>query len=120
MQRGPRPGPGTLGPRWGAGCTGQGESRRAGGRLGQRRAGPRASRGLGEHGARTGPLSLQESRVGAQRAIGRTGSPPPAPQVYKGYVDDPRNTDNAWMEAVAVSIHFPDQSDVDLKRLNSV
>lgn len=42
------------------------------------------------------------------------------PQVYKGYMDDPRNTDNAWIETVAVSIHFPDQSDVELKRLNSV
>ena len=35
-------------------------------------------------------------------------------------MDDPRNTDNAWIETVAVSIHFPDQSDVELKRLNSV
>jgi len=25
--------------------------------------------------------------------------------IYKGYVDDPRNTDNAWMETVVV--HFP-------------
>uniref|UniRef100_A0A8I3PHN0 Transient receptor potential cation channel subfamily M member 2 n=1 Tax=Canis lupus familiaris TaxID=9615 RepID=A0A8I3PHN0_CANLF len=41
-------------------------------------------------------------------------------EVYKGYVDDPRNTDNAWIETVAISIHFPDQSDMDLKRLNSV
>ncbi|MXQ82247.1 hypothetical protein E5288_WYG010932 [Bos mutus] len=40
-------------------------------------------------------------------------------KVYKGYMDDPRNTDNAWIETVAVSIHFPDQSDVELKRLNS-
>lgn len=40
-------------------------------------------------------------------------------KVYKGYVDDPRNTDNAWIETVAVSIHFPDQNDVELKRLNS-
>ncbi|XP_032721100.1 transient receptor potential cation channel subfamily M member 2 isoform X5 [Lontra canadensis] len=40
-------------------------------------------------------------------------------EVYKGYVDDPRNTDNAWIETVALSIHFPDQSDMDLKRLNS-
>lgn len=43
----------------------------------------------------------------------------PCPQVYKGYVDDLRNTDNAWIETVAVSVHFPDQSD-ELKRLNSV
>jgi len=26
-------------------------------------------------------------------------------RVYKGYVDDPRNTDNAWMETVAFSFH---------------
>jgi len=26
-------------------------------------------------------------------------------RVYSGYVDDPRNTDNAWMETVAVNFH---------------
>ncbi|XP_068606328.1 ADP-ribose pyrophosphatase, mitochondrial [Brachionichthys hirsutus] len=26
-------------------------------------------------------------------------------QVFKGYVDDPRNTDHAWMETVAVNFH---------------
>lgn len=26
-------------------------------------------------------------------------------QVYRGYVDDPRNTDNAWMETEAVNYH---------------
>ncbi|KXJ18286.1 ADP-ribose pyrophosphatase, mitochondrial [Exaiptasia diaphana] len=26
-------------------------------------------------------------------------------QIYKGYVDDPRNTDNAWMETLAVNFH---------------
>jgi 8-oxo-dGTP pyrophosphatase MutT (NUDIX family) len=26
-------------------------------------------------------------------------------EVYKGYVDDPRNTDNAWMETVALNFH---------------
>ena len=26
-------------------------------------------------------------------------------QVYKGYVDDPRNTDNSWMETLAVNFH---------------
>lgn len=25
--------------------------------------------------------------------------------IYKGYVDDPRNTDNAWMETVAFNFH---------------
>ncbi|XP_034860453.1 ADP-ribose pyrophosphatase, mitochondrial isoform X2 [Mirounga angustirostris] len=27
------------------------------------------------------------------------------PGIYKGYVDDPRNTDNAWMETEAVNYH---------------
>lgn len=26
-------------------------------------------------------------------------------QIYAGYVDDPRNTDNAWMETVAFNFH---------------
>ncbi len=26
-------------------------------------------------------------------------------KVYRGYVDDPRNTDNAWMETVAFNFH---------------
>ena len=30
--------------------------------------------------------------------------------VYSGYVDDPRNTDNAWMETVAYNFH--DESDI--------
>ncbi|XP_028267679.1 ADP-ribose pyrophosphatase, mitochondrial [Parambassis ranga] len=29
----------------------------------------------------------------------------PGFQVFKGYVDDPRNTDNSWMETVAVNFH---------------
>ncbi|XP_037544853.1 ADP-ribose pyrophosphatase, mitochondrial [Nematolebias whitei] len=29
----------------------------------------------------------------------------PGFQVFKGYVDDPRNTDSAWMETVAVNFH---------------
>ncbi|RDD39507.1 Transient receptor potential cation channel subfamily M member 2 [Trichoplax sp. H2] len=30
--------------------------------------------------------------------------------VYKGYVDDPRNTDHAWMETIAVNFHDNDGS----------
>lgn len=26
-------------------------------------------------------------------------------ELYRGYVDDPRNTDNAWMETVAFNFH---------------
>ncbi|XP_060098029.1 transient receptor potential cation channel subfamily M member 2 isoform X9 [Heteronotia binoei] len=40
-------------------------------------------------------------------------------EVYKGYMDDPRNTDNAWIETLAISMHFEDQNDVEMKRLNS-
>lgn len=29
-------------------------------------------------------------------------------EIYKGYVDDPRNTDNAWMETVATNFHDED------------
>nr|XP_003706314.2 PREDICTED: ADP-ribose pyrophosphatase, mitochondrial [Megachile rotundata] len=31
-------------------------------------------------------------------------------EMYKGYVDDPRNTDNAWMETVALNFHDDDNS----------
>ncbi|XP_025027088.1 transient receptor potential cation channel subfamily M member 2 [Python bivittatus] len=40
-------------------------------------------------------------------------------EIYKGYVDDPRNTDNAWIETVAINVHFEDHNDVEMKRLNS-
>ncbi|XP_012277187.1 ADP-ribose pyrophosphatase, mitochondrial [Orussus abietinus] len=33
-------------------------------------------------------------------------------EIYKGYVDDPRNTDNAWMETVALNFHDEDGSTV--------
>uniref|UniRef100_A0A914W6S8 Nudix hydrolase domain-containing protein n=1 Tax=Plectus sambesii TaxID=2011161 RepID=A0A914W6S8_9BILA len=33
-------------------------------------------------------------------------------EVYKGYVDDPRNTDNSWMETVAVNFHDENDSTV--------
>uniref|UniRef100_A0A8C4KNU9 Nudix hydrolase domain-containing protein n=1 Tax=Dromaius novaehollandiae TaxID=8790 RepID=A0A8C4KNU9_DRONO len=41
-------------------------------------------------------------------------------EIHKGYLDDPRNTDNAWVETVAISVHFDDQNDVEMKRMNSV
>ncbi|XP_030751627.1 ADP-ribose pyrophosphatase, mitochondrial [Sitophilus oryzae] len=31
-------------------------------------------------------------------------------EIYKGYVDDPRNTDNAWIETVAVNFHDENSS----------
>ena len=32
--------------------------------------------------------------------------------VIRGYVDDPRNTDNAWMETVAFNFHDPSGQEV--------
>ena len=29
-------------------------------------------------------------------------------QVFQGYIDDPRNTDNSWMESQAVNYHDED------------
>ncbi|XP_031352845.1 ADP-ribose pyrophosphatase, mitochondrial isoform X1 [Photinus pyralis] len=40
-------------------------------------------------------------------------------EIYKGYVDDPRNTDNAWMETVAVNFHDEDGNLVGKFRLNA-
>ncbi|KAM3863838.1 ADP-ribose pyrophosphatase, mitochondrial [Diretmus argenteus] len=40
-------------------------------------------------------------------------------QVYKGYVDDPRNTDNAWMETVAVNFHDDTGNSVSELRLHA-
>ncbi|XP_069589865.1 transient receptor potential cation channel subfamily M member 2 [Ranitomeya imitator] len=39
-------------------------------------------------------------------------------EVYKGYVDDPRNTDNAWIETTALSLHFERHDDPLLKELS--
>lgn len=39
--------------------------------------------------------------------------------IYKGYVDDPRNTDNAWMETVAMNFHDEDGSSVGLLNLSA-
>ena len=40
-------------------------------------------------------------------------------EVYKGYVDDPRNTDNAWMETVAMNFHDEDGTLFALFKLNA-
>ncbi|XP_018319070.1 ADP-ribose pyrophosphatase, mitochondrial-like isoform X2 [Agrilus planipennis] len=39
--------------------------------------------------------------------------------VYKGYVDDPRNTDNAWIETVAANFHDEDGTSVGQFELNA-
>lgn len=35
--------------------------------------------------------------------------------MYKGYADDPRNTDNAWIETMAINYH--DETGTYLKNL---
>jgi len=40
-------------------------------------------------------------------------------EVYRGYVDDPRNTDNSWMETVAVNFHDENDETVGLMKLNA-
>ena len=36
-----------------------------------------------------------------------------AKKIYKGYIDDPRNTDNAWIEAEIWNFHFCDDEKFD-------
>lgn len=47
----------------------------------------------------------EDEAAQVRRDLDRLFDPSTATVVYKGYVDDPRNTDNAWMETTAVSIH---------------
>lgn len=40
-------------------------------------------------------------------------------EIYRGYVDDPRNTDNAWMESVAYNFHDEDGNAVARFKLHA-
>ena len=40
-------------------------------------------------------------------------------QVYRGYVDDPRNTDNAWMETQVYNFHDDEGTSVAVFRLHA-
>jgi ADP-ribose pyrophosphatase len=40
-------------------------------------------------------------------------------EIYRGYVDDPRNTDNSWMETVAVNFHDDKGDSVGQFNLNA-
>ena len=40
-------------------------------------------------------------------------------QVYRGYVDDPRNTDNSWMETIACHFHDEDGTSVGQFQLHA-
>ena len=45
-------------------------------------------------------------RAAVERAVGDMFAG--GAELFRGYVDDPRNTDNAWLETVAVNFHLPD------------
>ena len=36
-----------------------------------------------------------------------------AKKIYKGYIDDPRNTDNAWIEAEIWNFHYGNEDKFD-------
>ncbi|XP_046327185.2 ADP-ribose pyrophosphatase, mitochondrial-like isoform X2 [Haliotis rufescens] len=40
-------------------------------------------------------------------------------EIYRGYVDDPRNTDNSWMETIAVNLHDERGENVARFKLNA-
>jgi len=40
-------------------------------------------------------------------------------EIYRGYVDDPRNTDNAWMETVAYNFHDQNGTSVGMFQLHA-
>ena len=39
--------------------------------------------------------------------------------MYRGYVDDPRNTDNSWMETIAYHFHDEDGTSVAQFKLHA-
>jgi len=40
-------------------------------------------------------------------------------KIYRGYVDDPRNTDNSWMETIACHFHDDDGTSVGQFQLHA-
>eukprot|EP00055_Hartaetosiga_balthica_P007284 m.24782 g.24782 ORF g.24782 m.24782 type:complete len:287 (+) comp5696_c0_seq1:74-934(+) len=64
-------------------------------------------REFGEEALNAMAMSEEEAkRVEAE--LTNLFSPQSATALYKGFVDDPRNTDNAWMETTVVNIHDDD------------
>ena len=59
--------------------------------------------------------SRDQDRIGRQlKAFFDDGK-----EIYKGYVDDPRNTDNAWMETVAFLFHDDSGSQIGTFQLKA-
>ena len=60
-----------------------------------------------------------ETRAETKAEIEKLFSEAGGVQIYSGYVDDPRNTDNAWMETVAINFHDADGKSVGKFRLRA-
>jgi len=58
-----------------------------------------------EFAEETGNLPTEEERAEFKRLLDDLFAN--GKQVYRGYVDDPRATDNAWMETTAFHFHCP-------------
>ncbi|MCL4137255.1 UNVERIFIED_CONTAM: hypothetical protein GTU68_030782 [Idotea baltica] len=58
-----------------------------------------------------GDLDKEKAKEDLKQLFSKEGT-----EIYCGYVDDPRNTDNAWMETVAYNFH-EDEADGALHQL---
>jgi len=61
-------------------------------------------REFGEEALNSIELSAEE-KAHVEKMLHDLFDPSKCTEIYKGYVDDPRNTDNAWMETTALNIH---------------
>jgi hypothetical protein len=55
----------------------------------------------------------RSSKTSLRTEIDSTGFS--ATMLYKGYIDDPRNTDNAWVEAEVWNFHYDSGDIFDVK-----
>lgn len=59
-------------------------------------------------------LSLNDSSILVEEFFNTKGI-----EIFKGYIDDPRNTDNAWMESTAFNFHDDEGTVVGKLRLHA-
>jgi len=52
-----------------------------------------------------GAVESEEERKTLKKLLNELFDEKNAQRIYKGYVDDPRNTDNSWMETAAIHFH---------------
>jgi ADP-ribose pyrophosphatase len=61
------------------------------------------------------PVTRAETEAKVKNLFSKAGGEP----IYSGYVDDPRNTDNAWMETVVKNFHDSDGTSLALFNLRA-